>query len=238
MNKKITYLLLITLLWGSLAVLSAQETPNPNWDRQKIKGVRYMPYPSYNGFPFLNDGWVPGKIVFADGEISDSLFLRYSAYKDELLYYNQQIPSHVVIDKASLKGFSFVGKNGVTRTFRKQFFDGFLKGDRFFEILSKGETDLIVFRKNILSSTQPYKGEGGILMDQNYVTAYQYYFYNPAKGYSLVRLNKKAFLDKFAPKDQKAIKKLIRKNRIRINDEESLILGWKTIEREGYQVLF
>jgi hypothetical protein len=139
-----------------------------------------------------------------------------------------------VVDKASIRGFSFVDKKGNTRIFRKQYFDGFLKGDRFFELLSEGETDLLVFRKNILSSTQPYKGEGGILMDQNYVTAYQYYFYKPEKGYTVARINKKAFIEWFDKNDQKAVKKLIRKNRIRINDEESFILAWKIAEREGF----
>jgi len=238
MNTKILHILLIVLFFANSVIVNSQEPLNPNWDKQKIKGVRYMPYPPYSGSPFLNESWVSGKIEFSDGEVSDSLFLRYSAFRDELLYYNKEIASHIVIDKASISGFSFITGDGITRVFRKQYYDGFMSGDRYFEILSEGETDLIVFRKIILANTMPYKGEGGILLDQNYVPAYQYYFYTPEKGFTYIRINTNAFLEKFAEKDQKAIKKLIRKNRIRITEEESLILAWKIAEKEGFKIIF
>lgn len=236
MNNKILNILAIILFTGISVAANAQETQNSNWDKQKIRGVRYMPYPSYNGLPFLNEGWLSGQIEFSDGEISDSLALRYGAFKDELIYYNTKNTSHIVIDKASINGFTLFTKEG-DREFRKQYFDGFLKGERYFEVLSKGETDLIVFRKHILSSTNPYKGEGGILMDQNYEAAYQYYFYSPENGYAIVRLNRKAFLEKFSENDQKPIRKLIRKNRIKITDEKGLIQAWKIVEKEGLKIL-
>jgi hypothetical protein len=238
MTTRILHLLLFVWLFSHIGMISAQETFNRNWDGQKIKGVRHIAYPTYTGFPFLTDVWVAGQVEFNNGEIADSLYLRYSAFKDELLYYNKSLASQIVVDKVSISGFSFTEPNRNLRIFKKQYYDGYLKGDRYFEVLSEGETDLLAYRKRILTTTSPYKDEQQIMKDQEYTNAYQFYFYSAGKGYLLVRPNLNAFLDVFNVIDQKPIKKLIRKNRIRISDEGSLILAWKTVERAGYKINF
>lgn len=215
-----------------------QQAPAKNWDIEKIKGVRHLPYISYMGFPFLNETWVPGKVWFTNGETADSLYIKYSSFKDELLYYNEVVSAHIVIDKASLKGFSFEGNDGNPRIFRKQFYDGFFKGDRFFEVLSEGETELLAFRKVSIITTPPYKDDRGIVKNNEYSNDYQYYFYSPDKGYSPVRMNITSLLSKFDKTDQKPIKKLLRKSRIRITGEPTFVLAWTVIEREGYKINF
>lgn len=237
MTTRILHLLLFAWLLSHTGIVSAQETFNQNWDGQKIKGVRHIAYPTYTGLPFLTDVWVPGQVEFNNGEIADTLFLRYSAFKDDLLYYNKSLASQIVIDKASISGFSFTETDGNKRIFRKQYYDGYMKGDRYFEVLSEGETDLLAYRKRNLTSTSPYKDEQEILKDQEYTNSYQFYFYSPGSGYSMVRPNLNAFLDVFTVIDQKPVKKLIRKNRIRISDEGSLLLAWKIVERAGYKII-
>ena len=69
-----------------------------------------------------------------------------------------------------------------------------------------------------------------------YETSYQFYFYSPEKGYSLVRLNRNSFLAEFNESDQKSIKKLLRKNKVEIINEEGLIQAWKIIETAGYRI--
>lgn len=238
MTTRILHLLLFLWLFSHSGIINAQEPFNRNWAGQKIKGVRHIAYPTYTGFPFLNDTWVAGQVEFNNGEIADSLFLRYSAFKDDLLYYNKPLTSQIVIDKVSLNGFSYTGPDGNLRTFRKLYYDGYMKGDRYFEVLSKGETDLLVYRKRILTTTSPYKDDQQIMKDQEYTNAYQFYFYSPGKGFALVRPNLNAFLDVFNELDQKPVKKLVRKNRVRITDEGSLILAWKIVEDAGYKILF
>ncbi|MFY9151385.1 MAG: hypothetical protein WAO52_05185 [Prolixibacteraceae bacterium] len=217
--------------------LFAQEPLNRNWDSEKIKGVRSLPYPSYKGFAYMSNTWDPGKIEFTDGEIRDSLYLRYSSYKDEVVYFNKENSSQIVIDKDILKGFSFTEKNGMLHRFKKLPFDDYLKSDRFFEILSEGETDLLVFRKVITVSTTPYKDmEKGPLKNMEYVQAYQYYFYSPEKGYTPIRLTRTGLQAKFDKPAQKQIKKILRKNRIKVTDEYNLVRAWKTIENLGFGI--
>ncbi len=238
MTNKILHWIL--LLWAVNCACSAfaQEIPDKNWSLEKIKGTRFLPNPSYDGFPFLTDTWVLGKIEFKDGVVIDSLSLRFSSFKDELVYYNSANASQIVIDKISLNGFSFTGTNGKTRIFRQQYYDNFGKGDRYFELLSDGETDLLAYRKVNLNTSTVYKDQQGKLKDMVYDQDYQYYFYSPGKGYTSVRMNQYSFMSKFDKASQKPIKKTLRKHRIRIDNEESFVLAWQTIEKEGYQVVF
>lgn len=238
MTLRFTNILMLFLVWSFTQIACAQKPTNPSWDAQKIKGIRLMPYPTYTGFPFLTNGWCPGKVEFTNGETSDSLFLRYSSFKDELIYYNKVVGAQISIDKASINGFTFTDSDGRTRVFRKQYFDDYLKGDRYFEILSSGETTLLAYRKVELNTTSPYRDVSGFLKNMAYEPSYRFYFYSPEKGYTLVRINHSGLLAKFDKKLQKPIKKLLRKNRIRIDGEDSFIQAWQTIEKEGYKVVF
>lgn len=232
-----------TVIYATLAVLlnltvQAQQNPEKNWSAEKIKGTRYIPYSTYRGLPFLNDGWVIGKVVFADGEISDTLNIRYSSYADELVYYNRNNSTQIVIDKASLNGFSFFGKNGYERVFRKLFYSGFWKGFHYFEILSEGETELLCYRKVELLNTWAYKDESGKMKNMEYTPAYVYYFYSPEKGFTSVRMNLAGLLSKFDKTQQKPIKRMLRKKRIRVEGEVSFIQAWNAIKGEGYKIAF
>lgn len=238
LSRNYIYLFLI-LIFGFSQNLFAQESLNKNWNSEKIKGVRNLPYPQYRGSGFMNNTWDPGRIVFSDGEIIDSLYLRYSSYKDVVVYYNHENSSQIVIDKDILKSFSFTDNQGTLHQFTKIPFDDYLHGDRFFEILSEGETDLLVYRKVVAVSTTPYKdSEKGPLKNMEYAQAYQYYFYSPDNGYSLVRLTRAGLQAKFDKPTQKQIKKILRKNRIKIVDEKSLIRAWKAIENQGFRIIY
>jgi len=238
MANKTIHTILLFFTFYIVHTVCAQEGINANWDLQKIRGVRNLPYHTFTGSPYMNDSWVVGKIVFTDGEIADSLNLRYSSFKDELVYYNTDNAKQIVIDKASLNGFSFIGKDGKTRTFRKQYYENYLKSYRYFEILSEGETDLLAFRKVSLDGSSPYTDESGIMKNQVYNNDYQFYFYSPTQLYTPVKINKNGLLSKFDRASQNPIKKLLRKNKIKIEGEASFVQAWKIIETEGYKVVF
>lgn len=238
MTHKIFHRILFLLIVSFASTAFAQEVPAKNWEVEKIKGVRQLPYPNYTGFPFLTDTWLLGKIELEEGVMIDSLHLRYSSFKDELVYYNDKIAAQIMIDKISLKGFVFTGTDGSIHVFCKLYYDNFDKGNRYFEVLSKGETDLLAYRKVNLENSSPYKDESGILKNMIYSQNYSFYFYSPEKGYTSVKMNQGSLLSKFDKVSQKPIRKLIRKHRIRVTEEEGFTQAWKIIEKEGYQVLF
>ena len=94
--------ILLSLL--SASVLGAGSAAQ-NWNGERITGsglfLCHLP-----GNPFFNDSFFPGKIELTDGTIIEALQLKYSSYRDELIYYNSEISTQIVIDKMSLRGFS------------------------------------------------------------------------------------------------------------------------------------
>ena len=228
-------ILYIITFFGLLAVTSiqAQEQMQKKWNAEKIKGTRQIPYANYSGSPFLNDKFATGEIEFLDGSKMGNLGLRYSSYRDEIIYYNTAISAQIIIDKISLKGFSFTDEEGVKRVFRRQYYDGYLPGERYFEVLSDGDISLLVYRKVVLQVCPTYNDDAGILKNMSYQLAYNYYLYNSKKGYELIRINKSSLLSKFDKPTQKTVKKILRKNKINIDDESSFIMAWNLLKENG-----
>jgi len=168
----------------------------------------------------------------------DSIILRYSSYRDEIIYYNAAISAQIIIDKISLKGFSFTDENGVKRIFRQQYYNGYLPGNRFFEVLSEGDISLLVYRKVVLQVCPVYNDNSGNLRNMSYQQAYNYYLYNEKKGYELIRINKNSLLSKFDKLTQKSVKKILRKNKVMVNDEPSFVRAWDLLKENGIKVSY
>jgi len=228
MTSRILYLFIFLGL-VSVTALRAQNGVPQNWNAKKIMGTRHIPYPVAMGRPYLNDQFLSGEIELSDGFKFKDLKLRYSSYRDALIYFNTEISVQIVIDKASLRGFSLIDEQGAKRIFRMQYYGGYSPGLRFFEVLVDGEIKLLAFRKVILELCAPYNDITGKLNNMNYQEAYSYYLYHPEKGYELIRINKNSLLSKFSQADQKQIKTILRKNGIRIAGEESFVKAWRLI---------
>lgn len=238
MTKSFKHIFLLLVACCLAQLTMAQEQAKNDWDGPKIKGARIIPFPSYNGSPYLTENWLPGKIELTTGETIDSLYIRYSSYKDELFYYNSEATCQINIDKATLSGFEFIDTDGRNRVFRKQYYEGYTKTYRFFEILSPGPISIVSHRKTSLNTTTAYHDKSGILKNMEYVPEPQLYFYSKEKGYSNVKPNTASFISKFEKNSQKPIKRLLRKNRIKIKTENALIQAWELIDKEGYQPVF
>ncbi|MCX6239831.1 MAG: hypothetical protein NTY07_20175 [Bacteroidia bacterium] len=237
MDNRILY---IVALFGLLVAqsLMAQEELPKNWNSEKIKGTRFIPYASYSGTPYLNEKFASGKIEFLDGTKVEDLKLRYSTYRDEIIYYNAAISAQIIIDKISLKGFAFTDDNGIRRVFRQQYFDGFMPGNRYFEVLSDGDIALLVYRKVVLLVCSPYNNNLGRLLNMSYQEAFSYYFYSKEKGYQLVRINKNSLLSKFDKPTQKVIKKILRKNDVSFDTEADFVTAWNLVKENGIKINF
>jgi len=238
MGNRILY---IITFFGLLATtsLQAQDEFTKKWTAEKIKGTRQIPYGAYSGAPFLNEKFANGEIEFLDGSKMDSLGLRYSSYRDEIIYYNTTIGAQIIIDKISLNGFSFTDETGRKRVFRRQYYDGFLPGNRYFEVLSDGEISLLVYRKVVLQTCPPYNDNTGNLKNMSYQQAFNYYLYNSKKGYELIRINKSSLLSKFDKLTQKSVKRILRKNKVMmVNDEQSFVIAWNLLKENGITINF
>jgi hypothetical protein len=220
----------VTLLFlMALVTATAQETSQTSQQGEKILGSRFTPYPNYPGSPFLNDKFLLGEIEFTDGSRIANIGLNYGSYRDELIYYNSTISTQIVIDIASLNGFTFRDSKGKKRVFRRLYFTGSFKGNCYFEVLSEGKYSVLAYRKVNLEASDAYYSKTGMA----YQPAYSYYLNEKNRGFSPVKLNRKSLLTKFGKADQKVIKKTLRKNGVTIFDEESFIRAWELIAEKG-----
>ena len=235
-NRIIYFINLLGLL--AATSLTAQEKLPENSNIEKIKGTRLIPYATYSGNPYLNDKFNSGEIEFMNGTKIEDLKLRFSVYRDELIYYNENISAQIIIDKLSLKGFYLTDDNGIKRVFRRQYYDGFLPGNRYFEVLSDGDTALLAYRKVVLQNCPLYYDINGKLLNMSYQEAFNYYFYSPKKGYELIRLNRNSFLSKFDKTTQKTVKKLLRRNGVQILNETGFVQAWNLIKENNIKINF
>jgi hypothetical protein len=219
-----------------MPVLKAQEKITENWNDEKIRGTRLVPYQAADGNPYLTEKFLPGEIEFNDGERIQDVGLRYSCYRDELVYFNKAISTQIVIDKTSLKGFSFIDENGMPRVFRKYYYDGFMSGFRFFEVLSDSDISLLVYRKVGLLICDVYRDDAGKQRNMSYQKEYSYFFYAPDRGFTFVRINKSSLLSKFDKPDQILVKKVLRKNKVTVADESSFVKAWNLIKENGIKI--
>ena len=238
MKQVINKIFLLILIGFCIQEVFAQEGPSKDWDATKIKGTRQETYQIYNGKPNLLDNWCLGKVQFTNGETLDSLYLKFSSYRDELIYFNKHINTQIRIDKMNVSSFSFTDEFGQVHLFRKQKFDNSDKSERYFEVLDESEPNLLCYRKVNLSGTSPYYDQRGTLKNMAYLNEYLYYFYSPQKGYAAVKPNRTSLLSRFDKESQRPIKKLLRKNNILIHDEFSFVMAWQTIEKHGFKVMF
>lgn len=216
--------------WICAGQVLAQESIPKNWNVERIRGTRHVPYPPASGRPYLFDKFAPGVIELSSGVEIGDYQLRYSTYRDELIYYDKEIPAQIVIDKQSLKGFRIMDPMGELHRYRKQYFNGFSPGDRFFEVLEDGPIALLIYRKVNLELCTPYNDITGKLNNVTYQESANCYLYRSDKGYEPIRMNKSSLLAKFSKQDQKLIRKLLRRNEVKITDEASFVRAWQVIK--------
>ena len=233
MAKTILYLVSILLIL-SASNISAQSTDTGNQYGEKIRGTRFMPYPSYSGKPYLYDKFIFGGIELNDGTKISNIGLSYSTYRDELIYYNTEISAQIVIDKLSLKGFTLKETSGKQRIFRRMQSNNFSHEERYYEILYDGKISLLIYRKVNLEPCDTYYSKSGLA----YQPAYIYYLYSAGKGFSALNLTRNSLLTKFNKANQKIVKKLLRKNGIFITDEVNLIKAWTLISEKDIDINF
>ncbi len=230
-------LFLLCMLGGFFKALEchAQDfRPAAGWDSEKIRGTLFKSYGYYDGNPFFTKEWKLGSVQLSGGENIDSLNLKYSSYKDELIYYNTVAGAQVQIDKRAISSFWSPDDSGHECFFRKQYYDRYPHGDRFFQVLYDGNIDFVCSRKVDLISCSPYYGENGILKNQIYVLSPSFFFYSPEKGYCPVRPTKRSLLLQFSNDKKKEVRRLLRKQHEAVVDEYSFATVWAVLDKAGF----
>jgi len=209
-----------------------QLNENSNRLKGKLSGTVFVLSSKSNSNYFLQNDWADGSITLEDDDVYDSLKVRYNAFEDKLVVYNDNLRNLFAVDKEKVK--SFIVKNPAgNQKFVKYYYDGFPKGDRYFEVLYSGGRDFLVFREIVEEKTRPFVDKFGIMKDTRFKGKNTYFMYSPEAGFQKIRLRRSSVLNVF-PENKREIRRLLRRNKVNIFDEKGMSRAFKLLDENGY----
>jgi hypothetical protein len=210
---------------------------NSNRLQGKLMGEIYYLNPVSNANYFLQPDWKDGVITLKDGDVFDSIRMRYMAFGDELVAYNNNIHSLFIVDKNTVKQFTFrehiKGEVFAERKFVNLDFLGLPLNRIYFEELYSGTAKLFSFHHIEEEKVSPYIDLNGKMYDVEFRLKTTYYILSDSIGFTRIQLKKRSFYSLF-PENRKEIKKILRKNRINITNQVSAIEALKILDEAGY----
>lgn len=236
MKLQVKYIILVFLLvsWvGASSQVNNYYTISQNSNRLqgKLTGYVYNLTSFKNQNYFLHDDWKKGTVYLEDGDSISGIMLRYLAYGDELVTYNDKSRTIYIIDKEIVKGFTIEDENRLEK-FVKLYFDGLVKGYKYFDVLYKTSGQLLADHFVSETKTQPYKDIQGVMRDSEYKLDIKYYIYSKDNGFNRLNRNKISFINNF-PDHKKEVKKLIRRRELGKFDQQGMVKAIKILDEAG-----
>jgi hypothetical protein len=210
---------------------------NSNRVQGKLSGEIYYLNPISNKNYFLQKDWEIGTIILKDGDVFENLRMRYMVYGDELVAYNDNTRSLFVVDKNTVKEFTFYASSGTGNLVSQEFINLDSLNPppykSYFQKLYWGGGKLLRFHQLEVEKVSPYTGADGKMYDSEYRLRTLYYILSENDNFSRIQLKNRSFFTLY-PEQKKTMRKLFRKNRINVSDEKSAILAVKLLDTEGF----
>lgn len=241
MNKYMIFLFILLLQGAASAQYSGLYSENLNQNSNRLQGkltgeVFYLSLIG-NANHFLQKDWVEGTITLKDGDVFEGVRMRYMAYGDELVAYNSNIHALFIVDKNTVKQFTFKSPSGSGSFYERKFInldsiDIFLNRN-YFEELYSGTLKLLVFYQIEESKISPFIDSSGKLSDTEFRLKTMYYLLFKVNGLTRFQLKNRSFFTLF-PENKKEVRKLFRRNKINIIDESSAIQAFELLDTNGF----
>lgn len=243
MNELIKYLFFSYLV--TVTVLSfGQPTGlyNPNLKQSsnnlngKIAGEIYYLNPKANNYFFLHKEWVKGSVVFKTGEVFENIDLRYQAFNDELITFNENNRVLVKIDKEKVKeftlNFSDSDENATNPTFVNIDSVSIFVNTNYFECLYRGTVMLLVSSRVIEKKVTPYNDSNGEFRDSEFILRKASFIYSIQNGLNRITYSNHSVANVY-PEQKREIKKILRQNKIKISDAKSATNALEILDKAG-----
>lgn len=199
----------------------------------KLRGEIYRISAVSNDLFFLQKEWKDASITLMDGDVFENVRLRYLAYGDEIIAYNDNVRTLFKIDKETVKEFSY--KNEGTNEeikFIKFCSPGVAKGCKYYQELYSGNSKLLAFHYVEEIKVNPYTDKSGILRDSEFKLNTSYFLSNDTHNLLKIQRKRRSFVKNF-PEHKKEIKRILRKNKVYITNHNSLIQAFTLFDDVG-----
>lgn len=218
-------------------LLTSDLSEKSNRLQGKLRGEIFYLNPLSNANYFLQKEWENGTIILKDGDVFENMRMRYMAFGDELVAYNNNTRSLFVVDKNTVGGFIFYSPSEIANLAGQEFVNlDSLNPPPFksyFQKLYWGRGKLLCFYQIEINKVSPYTGADGKMYDAEYRLRNLYYILTENNDFFKIQLKNRSLYTLF-PENKRAIKKLFRKNRINISNENSAIQAVKLLDAEGF----
>lgn len=209
---------------------------NSNRLQGKLQGEIYYLNVVRNSNYFLQTDWEEGTITLNDGDFFEGLKMRYMTFGDELVVYNDNNLALFIVDKSTVKQFTFKTPSGLDDFKERKFINldslVLIQNKTFFEELYSGSVKLLAFHQVEVTKVKPFTDANGRLRDTEYNLETKYYFLSG--NFSLERIKLRThYLTKLFPENKKEVRAQLRKFRIRVTDERSAIQAFKLLDESG-----
>ncbi len=216
------------LSWLSVVSIAGQSLGKPdestdqgfNAFGKRISGKIYQPpQQSIQGSPFVNENWMAGKIIFTSGDTAGIRSMNYNAFLDELVYLNQALDKHVIIDHQTIQSFHFIPGNGkpvikYIRSPRQEVIRA-----TYIQELVNDTVTLLAFRKKEIIEDPGYPPS---LHPDYYLVADQYFVMQPDSSIIKIKPSRYGIYKTF-PDIRKKLRGYIRKHQLYVSDENDLV---------------
>ena len=239
--KNIKIYVLIILAFLICGTTMAQKTgfywydlnENSNRLQGKLKGEVYYTNYVANEFHFYHDTWVDATLTLIDGDVLENVKLRYLAYGDEIIGFNQNVGTLFKIEKETVKQFEYKDtKNATQVKFINLCSDSLFNGCRFFEELYSGNSELLAFHYVEQVKVHPYKDQFGLLRDSEFRLNISYFMHDESQGLVRLHRSKRSLVRNF-PLNKKEIRKLLRQNKLAVLDQNTFVQAFGLIDQAG-----
>lgn len=207
---------------------------NSNRLEGKLTGLAYRIPPLGNNTHFLQDSWVDGEILLEDGDLFDSVKIRYLAIDDELVAYNPNLRQLFIVDKEKVNSFTFRYPTGQQK-FVKLYFDSFIDaGNRYFDLKYEGTRWLVAFHYIYEEKTSVYRDAYGKLRDSRLKPKTNYFMYFPNEEQFRRVQNKRRWFVNLFPEKKREVRRIFRRNNLRRFDEKGMIQAFSLLDENGF----
>jgi hypothetical protein len=243
MNHAIKYLLMIwfVVLWS---MVSAQ-TPglfstnlnvtSNNLDGKLTGEIYYLTSKASSSF-FLQNDWTDGSVTLKTGEVFEGIKMRYLAYGDELIVYNENNRMLVKTDKQKVKEFALkteIGDEGKLTVFINLDSVATVFTHDFFEVVYRGSVMVLISNIIVAKKVTPYNNSRGELTDTDYVLRRTGFMFTQENRLEKIRFSNNS-VAAFFPEKKHEIRKYLRKSNLRITKTNPSPAIFEMLDREGF----
>ncbi len=217
-------LLLLVFLALTPPVVRAQVYSSPNTNPKIVEMlhrssiIENEDYVKVDGNPYIDKEFMPGKIIFKDQTVVDSIPMRLNTYTDNI-EFKQNDTTLALAEPEKIEKISFGHRNFIYSLYK----EGIFTKRGYFEVLADGDTKLLLHRETIMKREQlPASNfEGGNYRD--YFRTSESYYIKKGDGIATKISRTKKGVLKALGDHQKELEDFIKKKHLKMMKTDDLI---------------